>query len=724
MRNEWIVSPAFWLTVAAPVFMVAAFMAVVDVQPAHVERSVLVAALGIALAGASGIRLARRDQRTRQFMDDDDAPDGEGSSLSAAQAATYRDLFENATDIVFTTDLSGHFLAGNRAVQRQLGYTVEEAKSLTWERLVAPYDMWKARQMYKRHAAGEKRISFELDTVTASGEIRTFEIGSRPMFRDGELCGFHGIARDVTSRKEMEQQLEAARREAEIANQSKSTFLANMSHEIRTPINGILGFLSLFARTGLTPEQKECLVPVEESARHLVKIINDILDLSKIEAGRFSIDNEIFNFRDVVGSAVDLLRPMGEGKGLAVHAEFDPSIPELVVGDGTRIGQVVSNLVSNAIKFTDAGSVSIHCRVKETAAAHISVAVAVADTGIGIAPEDQAILFEPFRQLDGRTDRRYSGTGLGLTISRNLVETMGGGIRVRSEPGRWTEVMFELPLGFAPADIGAPERNSDDLLPGFDGDGLSGLIVDDNEINRRYLEAVLHQYGIAVSQAASGGAALEACGRQRFDVVFMDIHMADMDGVETTRRLRAQLPEYRGVPVVAVSADVVGDSGARFTAQGLDRFLPKPVRERDLAGMLAALFPDRAGVDEAGPVATPDAGEPDATAPVLDRQEGVALASHDETLWRRSVDALRSQVRETMPALGAAVTSGDHAPARQLAHKLAGSAGYVGAGELAACARSLEKACRNGDPAATARRMTAMEAAVQRFLDVDADSVS
>ncbi|MDZ7841966.1 MAG: ATP-binding protein [Gammaproteobacteria bacterium] len=724
MRNEWTGSSAFWLPFAAPLFMIAVFGAAVDVQPAHAERSVLVAALGIALACAAGIRLARRDQRIQRLMDDDDAADGEGSSLSAEQAATYRDLFENATDIVFTTDLSGHFLAGNRAVQRQLGYTVEEAKSLTWERLVAPYDMWKARQMYKRHAAGEKRISFELDTVTASGEIRTFEIGSRPMFRGGELCGFHGIARDVTSRKEMEQQLEAARREAEIANQSKSTFLANMSHEIRTPINGILGFLSLFARTGLTPEQQKCLVPVEESARHLVKIIDDILDLSKIEAGRFSIDNEIFSFRDAVGGAVDLLRPMGESKGLAVYAEFESAIPELAVGDGTRIGQVVSNLVSNAIKFTDAGSVSVHCRVKETAAAHVSVAVAVVDTGIGIAPEDQALLFEPFRQLDGRTDRRYSGTGLGLTISRNLVETMGGDIRVHSEPGRGTEVKFELPLRFAPADIGASERNSEDLLPGFDGNGLSGLIVDDNEINRRYLEAVLNQYGIVVTQAASGSSALAACSRHRFDVVFMDIHMANMDGVEATRRLRAQFPEYRGVPVVAVSADVVGDSGVRFTAQGLDRFMPKPVRERDLAGMLAALFPDRAGDDGAVPVSVPDDGEPDGAAPVLDKPEGIALASRDETLWRRSVDVLRSQVREIMPALGTAVKSGDHAQARQLAHKLAGSAACVAAAELAACARALEQACRDGDPATEAHRLAATEAASERFLDFDAGPVS
>jgi len=565
MRIEWIRSPAFWLTLSTPLFMVAAYGALVGISAEHAGRTALLAVTGLGLAGGTGLWLAARERRLQRVGEDPDAGDIDGASLSASQAATYRDLFENATDIVFTTDLSGHFLVGNKAVQRLLGYTVEEAKSLTWERLVAPYDMWKARQMYKRHAGGEQRISFELDTVTAAGDIKTFEIGSRPMFRNGQLCGFHGIARDITSRKEMQQQLEAARREAEIANQSKSTFLANMSHEIRTPINGILGFLSLFAKTDLTAKQKECLVPVEESARHLLKIINDILDLSKIEAGRLSIDHEIFDFRDVVKSAVDLLRPLGESKGLGITATFDSRIPRLVVSDGTRVGQVVSNLVSNAIKFTDAGFVSVHCLVKKTTASEMWVEIAVTDSGIGIAPEDQAILFEPFRQLDARPDRRYAGTGLGLTISRNLVEAMGGEIRVASEAGRYTVVAFELPVGVAPDDAAGTEQEGRDASRHFKGAGLAALIVDDNDINRRYLQAVLDQCGVAVSQAASGGAALEACRAGRFDIVFMDIHMAGMDGIETTRRLRAQVPAYRGVPVVAVSA--CADTACRRRAQ-------------------------------------------------------------------------------------------------------------------------------------------------------------
>jgi PAS domain S-box-containing protein len=725
MHREWIRSPVFWLSIVSPALVTAAAGAArYDLVAPDRDQWLLLCMAGLGIGAVVGIFLAARCGFPPRLLGGDEEAHGE-SSLSAEQAETYRDLFENAADIVFTTDLSGHFLAGNKAVRRQLGYTVEEAKSLTWEKLVPAYDMWKAEQMFKRHARGEKQISFELDIIAASGRIKTFEIGSRAMFDRGRLCGFHGIARDITSRKEMEKQLETARREAESANESKSTFLANMSHEIRTPINGILGFLSLFAKTGLNTQQKEYLVPIEESAKHLLKIINDILDLSKIEAGHFSIENEIVSFRDVVKSAVDLLRPMGESKGLEVSLYFDPEIPSYVVGDGTRIGQIVYNLVNNAIKFTDAGSVAVESRVGEKASTYCSIEVRVTDTGIGIANEDQAALFEPFHQLDSQPDRKYAGTGLGLTISRNLVEAMGGSIRVRSEPGRYTAIELALPLGTAPVQVDAPSRDGQDMSHRFDGRGLAALIVDDNEINRWYLSAVLAQYGMAVESAPSGGQALEACRARDFDIVFMDIHMADMDGIETTRRLRAQLPRYRSIPVVAVSADVMGNKGARFTDQGLDHFLAKPVKEDSLVLSLSKIFPARAGESTDGrprrTLSSDESGGTAQDAPVLDPVEGIALASHDEALWRRSVRALRRQAKDSLPRMQSALSEGRHEDMRQTAHKLAGAAGYVAARELAAHARALEQACREQSHQAAGRRLAALERAVEQLLDAEFD---
>lgn len=712
-QDEWIRNPCFWLSLAAPaVFMVAAGGVFLGLIEGSDEQWLSVGLLSFGLAGLVGVRLSREPGSNRAAAGDDP----EGASLSADQAANYRDLFENATDIVFTTDLSGHFLAGNKAVERQLGYTVQEAKSLTWEKLVPSYDMWKAGQMYKRHAAGEKRINFELDIIAKNGGIKTFEIGSRPMFDARRLCGFHGIARDITSRKEMETQLESARREAESANESKSTFLANMSHEIRTPINGILGFMSLFAKTELTVQQREYLVPVEESAKHLLKIINDILDLSKIEAGRFSIENEIFSYREVVRSAVDLLRPLGENKGLAIAMEFDTRIPRFLVGDGTRIGQVVSNVVNNAIKFTDAGSVVIENRVREATATHCAIEVSIRDTGIGIAAEDQPMLFEPFQQLDSRTDRKYTGTGLGLTISKNLVEAMGGTIGVASEPGCYTEVLLELPLGVAPDNIDTAGAEATDMSHRFNGHGLSALIVDDNEINRRYLGAVLEQYGLAAQYAASGGAALEACRDAVFDLVFMDIHMADMDGIETARRLRAQQPRYREVPVVAVSADVMGHRGVGFTEQGLDHFLAKPVKEEALLALLSSAFAGRAGAGErpVEPVSGDAFGND-----TLDAAAGIALAGNDEELWRRSVDALRRQARDALPSMRSAWRDGRQEDVRRQAHRLSGAARYVAAHELAGRARAIEEACRRRDTVSADQELAELEKAVAQLLSVD-----
>jgi len=714
MRYRWIKSPTFLLSLIPPL-VAAAGLAVL---PAGALTGALgppgaVLLMGLLPAAVVGGLLAAREARLRRGGRGLDAGRRGSASLSAEQAEIYRDLFENATDIVFTTDLSGHFLAGNKAVQRHLGYTVEEAKTLTWEKLVAGHDLWKARQMYKRHAGGEMQISFELDAVTAGGEIRTFEIGSRPMFHDGRLSGFHGIARDITSRKEMERQLESARREAEAANASKSTFLANMSHEIRTPINGILGFISLFAKTELTAEQRDYLAPIEASARNLLKIINDILDLSKIEAGRFSIDNEIFNFRDVVTSAVALLRPMAANKGLAVSVDIDDALPRYVVGDGTRIGQLVSNLVNNAIKFTEAGSVRLRSRVTRTSATTLSVAVTVSDTGIGITPEQRDRLFEPFYQVDASPGRRYTGTGLGLAITRNLVEAMEGEIRVRSTPGQFTEVSFEVPLGLPPEDPDAGGMGGGGLISKFDGAGLAALIVDDNEINRWFLGAVLKQYGFEVCHAASGGGALEACAGRRFDIVFMDIHMADMDGMETTRRLRAQLPAYRSVPVVAVSADVLGHKGDRFLDQGLDYFLPKPVNEAQMVALLASVFAGRGGHPGGGVPSAGDGQEPPLA--VLDRARGVALASGDEELWRRSVGALRGQVQEALPALRAALEARDRETAGRLAHRLAGTAAYAAAGELEHHARALERAAANADTVGMEDALRALDEAGARF---------
>ncbi len=598
----------------------------------------------------------------------------------AAPEPAYRDLFENATDIVFTTDLSGHFLSGNRAVRRLLGYTVDEARRLTWAKLVAPYEMGKAAAMWRRHARGEVHLNFELDTYTKSGALKTFEIGSRPIFVAGRIVGFHGIARDVTERKRMQRALIEARRAAEQANRAKTAFLANMSHEIRTPINGILGFVSLISKTDLSAEQRRLLRPVEESAVNLLKLIDDVLDLSRIESGHVPIDPEAIYLPAVLNTHLNLLRPLAEQKGLALRLRISPSARAWVLGDPTRIGQVVTNLVNNAIKFTERGIVSVHLSRTRSG----TVTLIVRDTGAGIPANRLAGLFAPFQQVDTRRKRRHGGVGLGLAITKNLVDAMGGDIDIDSKAHSHTRVQVRLPLPTAAAPKTGSHRSADQRFAvgrrSFQGADLRVLVVDDNRINREYLCQALRQMGVAVAEAGSGAQAVHQCALRSWDLILMDIHMAEMDGVETMRRIRAA--SRARMPVVGVSADVV-DGGEEFLRAGMDGFLAKPVSETQLCACLRAQFPGRVLRTHAR-----------ADAALIDEARGVSLACGDRGLWLRSLKTLGGALPAQTTALRAALLRRDLLEIAAGAHRLAGAAAYVGALRLHCAAARLERDCR------------------------------
>jgi PAS domain S-box-containing protein len=625
---------------------------------------------------------------------------------------TYRDLFENATDIVFTTDLSGHFLDGNRAVRRLLGYTVTEAKDLTWERLVAADHMQRAKQMLRRHARGERQISFELDVITKRGAVRTFEIGSRPMYRKGRLAGFHGIARDVTERIIMQRELVEARRVAEDASKAKSTFLANMSHEIRTPINGMLGYTRLLTETSLSPRQREYLEPVKASACHLLKIINDILDLSKIEAGHLEVTEEVIDPKDVVRSAVDLLRPLAQAKGLSLQMNLADRTPDRLLGDGTRIGQVVGNLVNNAVKFTHGGSVTVSLGVTPGESDRFMMRCVVEDTGIGIPGDAMERILEPFQQSDNRTTRRFGGTGLGLTITRNLVRAMAGRLSIESEPGRFTRATVELPL-LACSDGTHAEAGSDGATAAaFQGDGMQVLVVDDNDINCGLLRALMQRFGCQVDTASNGADAV-CMATRGYDLVLMDIHMADMDGFEATRRIRAAGAD--SLPVVAVSADVVGDAAQRCLAGGLDGFLAKPVIEADLLRLLGMLFVERYRPVVPAPVRDPST-EKDLE--VLDHELGIEFASGDAELWWSGVVSLMESLPEAAETLREAHERADFGSLGEIAHKMAGSAEYLAAKTLAVSLRELERAAAVADADRANGCLRCVENAISAFEEV------
>lgn len=420
--------------------------------------------------------------------------------------------------------------------------------------------------------------------------------------------GWVAVGADVTALRERERELRKARKEAEAANEAKSAFLANISHEIRTPLNGILGMAQLMAASDLTPEQRDQLDTILDSGKTLMAILNDVLDLSKIEAGKFDISPIDNDLGHLLRRLEKLWSPRAMEKGLRLKLDIDPESATFLRFDPVRVRQCVSNLVSNAIKFTDKGGVTVSALASQLEDGTYDVNIRVTDTGIGMDKETAAKLFAPFTQADASTSRRFGGTGLGLSISRKLAQLMGGDVTVESEAGKGSVFTLTFQAAAGRRADEAPANADVDKTGGARwAKGLSALLVDDHALNRKVARLFLEPLGISIVEAENGEEAIRWLQTQPFDLVLLDMHMPVMDGSETLRHIREHGDlAIRNVPVIALTADSLGPNNGRYRELGADGYVGKPIDHRELIIEIGRVLEDRYGQVPAPRAAFPD----------------------------------------------------------------------------------------------------------------------
>ncbi len=633
--------------------------------------------------------------------------------------ARFRMLFALSSDWVWEQDVQHRFVLTEGGSHERGGITAAvHVGKCRWE---LPGTDIVGQSWSEHQAVLDARLPFTdllLRRTAADGSLHFVRVAGEPSFDGaGTFTGYIGVAKDETERMRSQMALAEARDAAQAANIAKSQFLANMSHEIRTPMNGVLGMADLLLDEPLAAAQRGRVEAIRSSGEALLRIIDDILDLSKIEAGKLALEIVPTDLRALVEKVRQLLEPACTAKGVAFVCEVAPGVAPFVQADSLRVRQILINLVGNAVKFTADGMVLVRIGFAHPQDAQGTVRFAITDTGTGIDPRAQAELFTPFTQADASISRTFGGSGLGLAISRQLAEAMGGQIGVESGPGGGSLFWFVLPMsaatGTTPAQLAGPALLDETAITSLRFDA-NVLLAEDNFINQQVARGALQKLGCHVTTVNNGREALAAIARERFDLVLMDCQMPELDGLAATRLLREQeAGSGTHLPVVALTANAFAADRAACDAAGMDDYISKPFRPEELARALARWLkpavtaPVRmmaaASIGNVALARTPGGttrSQPTVAPAIFDAATLARLNEYqvpgEEDMVTGLLEHFLASAAIHISAMERAVQEADWRAAGAVAHTFKTSAGYVGALQLSAACTRLEDAVQAG----------------------------
>nr|PZN48696.1 MAG: hypothetical protein DIU61_18265 [Bacteroidota bacterium] len=615
----------------------------------------------------------------------------------------YEAVVEDGSDIIFIVDFDGNILYHNRAVRVSLGYRPRTLIGKNFFDFIHPDTVDGVRAQFKRSLRRAYTQQVEFKFLCKDKTYRFLEFNAINLKFKENVPGLILDCRDITERKRDAEELVRL-------GKAKEQFLANISHEIRTPINGIAGMATLLSQSQTPDEQEMYLSAIRNSAENLKVIINDLLDLSAIQSGKLKFEKIPFNLNDLLPTLLNTFTYQAREKKLELTCTVDKELNTLLLGDPVRLNQILINLISNAMKFTHSGSIQVRCTREKVQKNITWIKVEVADTGVGIPQEKLNTIFESFSQADASVTRKYGGTGLGLTIAKQLVELQNGSISVESTENVGStftvRIPYERPTGHMRRKAGAEEKKMAPVGP----HALDVLLVEDNDINRLYAKSVLKNWNCRTETAENGLVAIEKLKASSFDVILMDVQMPVMDGYDTTKAIRMMPEPLKSIPIIALTANATRGDVERCLAAGMNDYLPKPFAPDDL---YRKLFEELK--------ITPSSEKKEKPAPRQQHKSGNGhkysnldylkrMSGNNQEFIREMIQTFVSSLPQTTEGMTAAVAKGDWDALSRLAHQVKPSFTLMGLDQLR------EKAANIEEQSKTRRDLNTLPQKVEEFM--------